>query len=269
MRIAIYPGSFNPVHKGHIKIANEALERNFTDRVLIVPTGSYWDKNNLVDLNHRINMLKFYENENIIIETEYNITNSTYESFLLFQKRYPNDELCLVIGADNLISFDKWIEYKKLLEYPFIITERDDYNEEKIKERMKEFNKDNYYIIPRVATNVSSSNIRDSISSNEMCEDIDDCVLNYIKENNLYTKIDSLNKKLNELTDSQLEIVTGGANYNQCLNELTIWLQDNPLATVLDIYNKLKNLCDNNYYDFSEEDKKQAALLLEGLKNIL
>lgn len=191
MRIAIYPGSFNPVHKGHIKIANEAIERGFADQVLIVPTGSYWDKNNLADLNHRITMLKFYENEKIKVETEYNITSSTYESFLLFQKRYPNDELCLMIGADNLISFDKWIEYKKLLEYQFIITERDDYDEKKIKERMKEFNKDNYSIIPKVATNVSSSNIRDSISFNETCNDIDDYVLNYIKENNLYTKTDN------------------------------------------------------------------------------
>ena len=60
MKIGVYVGSFNPVHVGHIKIVNHLLV-NYLDKVIIVPTGNYWNKNNLVDINHRISMLKFYE----------------------------------------------------------------------------------------------------------------------------------------------------------------------------------------------------------------
>ena len=102
MRIGIYPGSFNPVHNGHIKIAITSVKQKLVDEVLIVPTGSYWNKNNLVDLNHRINMLRIFESDTLIIETEYNITNSTYELFELLKNRYVDDELYLILGGDFL-----------------------------------------------------------------------------------------------------------------------------------------------------------------------
>ena len=74
---------------------------------------------------------------------------------------------------------------------------------------------------------------------------------------------------MNELTDSQLEIVTGRANYNQCLNELYVWVEHNPSTTLLEVYNKFKVLCDENYYEFTESEKIQAAQLLECLKENL
>ena len=44
MKLGIFVGSFNPVHKGHIKIANYILNKKLVDRLLIIPTGNYWDK---------------------------------------------------------------------------------------------------------------------------------------------------------------------------------------------------------------------------------
>ena len=72
MRLGIYMGSFNPPHKGHISIINYLLDNNYVDKILVVPTLSYWDKHNLVDIKDRINMLKFYENNKIIIDTKHN-----------------------------------------------------------------------------------------------------------------------------------------------------------------------------------------------------
>ena len=43
MKIAVYVGSFNPVHKSHIKVVNLVL-KNYVDKVIIVPTLAYWDK---------------------------------------------------------------------------------------------------------------------------------------------------------------------------------------------------------------------------------
>ena len=71
MKIGIYVGSFNPPHKGHIKIVNHLISK-YLDKVIIIPTGNYWDKLDLVNIDHRINMLKFYENEKIIIDTKNN-----------------------------------------------------------------------------------------------------------------------------------------------------------------------------------------------------
>ena len=48
MKIGIFVGSFNPVHKGHIKIVKHLLTKKYLDKVLIVPTGNYWNKNNLI-----------------------------------------------------------------------------------------------------------------------------------------------------------------------------------------------------------------------------
>lgn len=63
-KIAVYVGSFNPIHKAHIKVAKHIL-KNYTDKVIIVPTGNYWNKNNLINIKDRIKMLKLYETKNI------------------------------------------------------------------------------------------------------------------------------------------------------------------------------------------------------------
>ena len=60
MKLGIYIGSFNPVHNGHINLVEFLINNNYVDEVLIVPTGNYWDKQNLIDLKQRIEMLKFF-----------------------------------------------------------------------------------------------------------------------------------------------------------------------------------------------------------------
>ena len=120
MRTGVYCGSFNPVHKGHIKIVRTALRRNLLDRVLIVPTGNYWDKQNLPPVKDRINMLKFFENDRIMIDETHNDIQYTYQLFRALKQEYPDDQLVLIIGRDNIPTFDRWREYRELLQYDFI-----------------------------------------------------------------------------------------------------------------------------------------------------
>ena len=103
MKIAVYVGSFNPVHKGHIKVAKTVLKK-LVDKVIIVPTLNYWDKNNLININNRINMLKFYETNNIIIDTKNNKYEYTYQVLRNIKKEYKNSEIYLIISFDVIIN---------------------------------------------------------------------------------------------------------------------------------------------------------------------
>ena len=162
MKIGIYVGSFNPVHKGHIKIVNYLLDNNILDKIIIIATGNYWNKQDLIDINRRISMLKKYENDKIIIDTKYNNLKYTYMVMSHIKKDYPDDTLYLVLGADNIINFDKWMNYKELLTYNLIILNRNNID---IKYYLDKLNKKNNYIIcnnlPNI--NISSSEIRTNI----------------------------------------------------------------------------------------------------------
>lgn len=183
MRTGIYCGSFAPVHKGHIKIVREILKANHVDKVLIVPTKSYWDKKVTIPLKHRINMLQLYETKKIEVETKLNNCDCTHELFLKYQKKHPNDSLYLIIGGDNLVSFDKWVNYEEMLKYPFIVVRRDDYDTSFIKKKMKEYHKKNYVILDIPTIDISSTYIRENINNPKKLKNkIDNKVYKYIIE---------------------------------------------------------------------------------------
>ncbi|MBQ9072217.1 MAG: nicotinate (nicotinamide) nucleotide adenylyltransferase [Bacilli bacterium] len=187
MKIGIYVGSFNPPHKGHIKIVNHLIN-NYLDKVIIIPTGNYWNKLDLVSINDRINMLKFYEKEKIIIDNKNNNLEYTYQILNNLVKKYKKDELYLIIGADNIVNFDKWKNYKEILEYNLIILNRDNID---VLKYLDKLNKKDKYIIVNDLPNIdtSSTMIRNKIKNkdyNNLSMYIDNCILNYIKENKLY-----------------------------------------------------------------------------------
>lgn len=63
MRLGVCIGSFNLVHDGQKHIAEFVINNNYVDKVLLLPTPNYWHKQDLFSVNHRINMMKFYETE--------------------------------------------------------------------------------------------------------------------------------------------------------------------------------------------------------------
>ena len=110
MKIGVYVGSFNPPHKGHIKIVKHLLNKKIVDKILIIPTNNYWNKTNIIDLNHRINMLNFFKTDNIIINNTLNNLEYTYQVFRELKK--DNNDYSLILGADNIVSFAKWKNYR-------------------------------------------------------------------------------------------------------------------------------------------------------------
>lgn len=183
MRIGVYCGSFNPVHKGHIKIVRTALKKDLLDKVLIVATGNYWDKQNLPPVRDRIRMLKYFDNDKIIIDETHNDIQYTYQLFRVLKKEYPDDQLVLIIGRDNIPNFTRWKRYRELLKYDFIVIPREDIDSADLDAMMQEMGKTNYTIMDVKNINFSSSMIRDNFDDYSKIKDyVDKRVYNYMKK---------------------------------------------------------------------------------------
>ncbi len=182
MKLGVYIGCFNPPHIGHIDIVNYLVYNKVVDEVLIVPTIGYWDKINLVPLKHRINMLKLIENDKIKIDDKNNYYSYTYELMTKLKQDYVGYDLYLIIGADNIINFDKWKNYEELLNYKIIIMNRNNID---IDQYIKKYNTNNFIVINKYKNiNISSTEIRNNLNEKYL----DKKILKYIKDNKLYRK---------------------------------------------------------------------------------
>ena len=184
MKIAVYVGSFNPVHKGHIKVVKKIL-KEYVDKVIIVPTMSYWNKNNLISIKDRINMLKLYETKDIVIDNKHNNYEFTYQVLRNIQNEYKNDKIYLVIGDDLLKDFDKWKNVSEILKYNIIVIRRNDI-EESIYKKYENYN---FIVKNKISSKeISSTIVRNMILNNnkDVLKYIDLKVYDYIKRNNLY-----------------------------------------------------------------------------------
>lgn len=119
MNIVIFGGSFDPVHLGHIKIASYVAEA-YNATIYFVPAKiSVW-KHASVSIKDKLNMLKLVTNDNPafkIDEFELNRPDETtysIETVRYFKKKFPNDTLYFLMGADQAASFHKWQEAYEL-----------------------------------------------------------------------------------------------------------------------------------------------------------
>lgn len=179
MKLGLYVGSFNPVHNGHLKVINYLLDNNIVDKVIVLPTPNYWDKQDIIDVKHRINMLKFFERENVIIDDIHNKYPYTYQVINSIKKDY-NDDLYLIIGSDNLEKFHLWKNIDQILQNKVIVVRRGNTD---FKKYLEKYDKDKFIVVDDFENlNVCSTDIRNGIFNH-----IDERVVNYIQTNNLYT----------------------------------------------------------------------------------
>ncbi len=195
--IGVFCGSFNPPHLYHL-LAAEQLVNNRLDHVLFVPVNAKYQKKGLIENKHRYNMLKLIcdKNENFDvsdIEIKADKWMRTFETLTELQARYPNDELRLIIGTDNLKGLYDWYEIESLLSrFKVIVLSRDEDNIDEIIEQDPFLScyKDSFIqaSIP-IRINLSSTYVRDLIAQGrEIKYMIPDEAIDYIKKNHLYAR---------------------------------------------------------------------------------
>ena len=191
MKIGIFGGSFNPPHKMHLKMANDLLEKGYVDKVIYVPTGSkYKYKTNLVSDIDRYNMLKLMiKNEKRIDVSDYELKDEvvyTCETLAYFKEIYLNDEIYFICGADNLSYIDQWKNGLNLLKnYKILVVRRDGENIEQLLKKFNDYS-ENIVVTDVIPNELSSTFIREKINNENIVDYLDENVLNYIRERNLY-----------------------------------------------------------------------------------
>jgi nicotinate-nucleotide adenylyltransferase len=123
MKIGLFFGSFNPIHIGHLVIANSVIEMDYADQVWFVvsPQNPFKKIEGLLNENDRLRLveLAIMDNPNFKInDIEFHLEkpNYTYVTLQKLREEHPNHQFDLIMGADNIADFTNWHNYEEILE---------------------------------------------------------------------------------------------------------------------------------------------------------
>lgn len=127
--IALYGGSFNPIHNGHIKTAIELIKNFKFDKLMFMPNASPPHKNTVkLPYDARMDMLKaaLAECQNLPLEIstaeqDSSIAHYTYETLTELRKEHPNDRFAFIMGMDSLLALHTWKRGLEIIELCDII----------------------------------------------------------------------------------------------------------------------------------------------------
>jgi nicotinate-nucleotide adenylyltransferase len=132
MKIGLYFGSFNPVHAGHLIIANHILNHSLLDRIWFVvsPQNPFKPSSGLLNEYNRLYLLKVATEDDARIKVsdmEFALPKPSYTSVTLahMQEKYPDHEFSVVMGADSFQNIAKWHNAEYILEhFPILVYPR-------------------------------------------------------------------------------------------------------------------------------------------------
>ena len=132
MKIGLFFGSFNPVHNGHLMLANYMVQTTDLDKVWFVvsPHNPLKDKKTLLGEYDRLNLINLAIENNPKLKAsdiEFKLPQPSYtiDTLSYLKDKFPKHEFTLIMGSDNLATLHKWKNYRQLIEqYPIIVYQR-------------------------------------------------------------------------------------------------------------------------------------------------
>ena len=204
-QIGIFGGSFNPITKAHIIIAQSIIQKTYIDQVFLTPCYEHTQKNKLADSSHRLEMCKIAVNglNNLKVfdyEIKNQLSSGTYDFIqkLLADKELNEErEFSYIIGMDNVKIFNTWINYEQLKKtIRFIVVPRPG---SKPLSETDWYSRHPHLCLNSPLLNMSSSHVRfllklwwknipmvKSILRSCILKEVDAKVLSYIESNGLY-----------------------------------------------------------------------------------
>jgi nicotinate-nucleotide adenylyltransferase len=187
MKIGILGGTFNPIHIGHLILAEEAREKLSLDKIIFVPAylPPHKDSADIAPAKQRLEMVKVAIRTNrkfsvSDIEIKRDGRSYTIDTLRAFKEIYPRDELYFIIGSDLLKYLDEWKELKDIIAMvKFIAATRPGYALEKIPSYIS--------TLPIRAVDVSGFEIREAIRQGKSFRYlVPEAVFRYICKKRLY-----------------------------------------------------------------------------------
>lgn len=191
--IGLYFGTYNPIHVGHLIIANHIVEHSDLDEIwmVVTPHNPHKKKNSLLDDTHRLSMVGIAVEEYPKIKSsniEFSLPQPNYTVHTLahISDTYPEHTFSLIMGEDNLKSLHKWKNYELILEHHHIYV-YPRVSKGKVETQFDKHPKIHHIKAPIVE--ISSSKIREGIKTQKnVCPLLPEPVWQYIDEMNFYKK---------------------------------------------------------------------------------
>ena len=193
MKIGLYFGTFNPIHIGHLIVANHLVEFSDLDEVWLVvtPHNPHKQKNTLLNDYTRLEMAHLATEDYPKLkpsDIEFKLAqpNYTIDTLAYLEEKYPKHQFALIMGEDNLDTFHKWKNYEVILDrYSIYVYPR-------VSEIKKENNlrkHPNVQLINAPIVEISSTFIRDSIKNKKNIQPLlPEKVWEFIDKNAFYKK---------------------------------------------------------------------------------
>lgn len=204
MKIGIYGGSFDPVHFGHIFLAEDAKIAAGLDQVIFVPVKlqPFKQERQVASGEHRCNMLSLAFEEAGFKDTfqvsDFELKKDgvsyTYETLRAFREKFPDSKIYFIIGSDSIKKLDMWKNAEEILKnHDFIVGKRPGEDEDALKRKAQEITAKfgtEFVITNNRQFDISSTYVR----KNVYLEDLPDrlvpvSVERYIEENGLYREL--------------------------------------------------------------------------------
>lgn len=203
MKIGLYFGTFNPIHVGHLVIANYMADHSDIDKVWLIvsPLNPFKKKNSILADYHRLALVREGIKDNPKLnasDIEFKLPIPSYTSTTLayLKEKYPDDEFSLIMGEDNLRTFHKWQNYETILDnhqiyvYPRALTVQEANeiaSKSPVDKNIFQAHKNVHLFTDVPVMNISSSLIRNLIKEGKDAQYLlTEPVLQYLMEMNFY-----------------------------------------------------------------------------------